>query len=315
MTRPIFKKRFFYAATIGLICMAAIGTSQEEKWYPSQWGPDDQRGAANRLTPQKVIEAKELITSGKVYPLGRIYEAEMPLFGTRHFSLHLPQTFGPLGKNKAVWHDEIISGELGQVGTQFDGLGHAGIDDRFYNGFTREEIATPYGLAKLGVENVGPIVTRGVLIDVARFKGVDCLEDSYEITVSDLRDTLQKQGTEVHSGDVVIIHTGWGALWNDHDRFSATEPGIGLDAALFLVEQQVVLVGSDNFGVEVVPNPDPDLAFPVHQLLLTKNGIHLLENLVTADLASESVYEFAFIFAPVPFKGATGSPGNPIAIR
>ena len=315
MTRPTFGSVLFVAA-IALICMtAATGTSQEETWYPSQWGPDDQRGAANRLTPQKVIEAKGQITDGKIYSLGRIYEAEMPLFGTRHFSLHLPQTFGPLGKNEVIWHDEIISGELGQVGTQFDGLGHVGMSGRFYNGFTREEIATPYGLAKLGVENVGPIVTRGVLIDMARYKGVERLEDSYEITSSDIKGALQKQGIEIHSGDVVLIHTGWGELWSDHERFSATAPGIGLEAGRFLIEQQVVLVGSDNSGVEVVPNPDPDLAYPVHQLLLTKNGIHLLENLVTSELASESVYEFAFFFSPVPFKGATGSPGNPIAIQ
>lgn len=315
MTKPSFNKRAFYIGCISLFCLSAIVSSQDEKWYPSQWGPDDQRGAANRLTPQKVIEAKEQITDGKVYSLGRVYEAEMPLFGTRHFSLHLPQTFGPLGKNEVIWHDEIISGELGQVGTQFDGLGHVGMSGRFYNGFTREEIATPYGLAKLGVENVGPIVTRGVMIDMARYKGVERLEDSYEIMPSDLKGALQKQGIEIHSGDVVLIHTGWGALWSDHERFSATAPGIGLEAGRFLIEQQVVLVGSDNSGVEVVPNPDPELAYPVHQLLLTKNGIHLLENLVTSDLASDSVYEFAFVFAPVPFKGATGSPGNPIAIR
>jgi kynurenine formamidase len=297
-----------------LTCLSAFSSSQE-KWYPSPWGPDDQQGAANRLTPQKVVEAKELIQKGKVYSLGRVYEADMPLGDKRHFSLHIPQTFGPVGNNKAIWHDEIISGELGQVGTQFDGLGHIGISDRFYNGFTREEIATPYGLAKLGVENVRPIVSRGVLIDVARYKGVDRLEDSYEITSSDLENALQKQGIKIRSGDVVLIHTGWGALWNDHDRFNASEPGIGLEAGQFLVEQEVVLVGSDNWGVEVVPNPDRDLAFPVHQLLVTKNGIHLLENVVTSDLASESVYEFAFFFSPVPFKGATGSPGNPIAIR
>jgi kynurenine formamidase len=315
VTRPTSNQNALGIFLISLICLTATGISQEEKWYPSQWGPHDQRGAANRLTPEKVLEAKELIQKGKVYPLGRIYEASMPMFGTRHFSLHLPQTFGPLGKNEMIWHDEIISGELGQVGTQFDGLGHAGIGDRFYNGFTSKEIATPYGLVKLGVENVGPIVTRGVLIDMAGYKGVERLEDSYEITSSDLKGALQKQGIEIHSGDVVLIHTGWGALWADKERFNASEPGIGLEAGQFLVDQEVVLVGSDNYGVEVIPNPDSDLAYPVHQFLQTKNGIHFLQNLVTSDLAADSVYEFAFFFSPVPFKGATGSPGNPVAIK
>ena len=215
-----------------------------------------------------------------------------------------------------MYHDEIVSGELGQIGTQFDALGHFGIGELFYNGHRRSDFAQPEGLTRLGVEHVGALVARGVLIDVARYKGVQQLAGGYEITTADLRGALQRQRTEIHAGDVVLIHTGWGSLWmKDNARFSESAPGIGLESGQFLVEQEVTMVGADAWGVEVVPNPNRSLTFPVHQLLLTRNGIYLHESLVTEELARDNVYEFAFIFAPLRLKGATGSPGNPIAIR
>ena len=302
---------------IGLVVgMTAWTVSQEGKWYPSIWGVDDQRGALNRLTPEKVLEAVSLIKTGKVYELGRTYEDVMPLFGTRHFSLRIPQMSGPLGDNKVTWHEEIFSGEIGQVGTQFDGLAHIGIGDLYYNGLPQSEIATAEGFVKLGMENVGAIVTRGVLIDVVGYKGVEYLEDKYEITAEDLKGTLRKQGTPIRPGDVVLIHTGWGRFWiTDNERYNESEPGIGLDAGKYLVEQGIVMVCADNWAIEVVPNPDESIAFPVHQLFLPQNGIYNLENVITEELAKDEVYEFAFIFTPLKLKGATGSPGSPIAIR
>jgi len=220
------------------------------------------------------------------------------------------------GKNQAVYHDEIISGELGQIGTQFDGLGHLGIGDLFYNGNRRSEFAKAEGLVKLGVENVGAIVTRGVLVDVAKYKGVQQLAGNYEITPADLKGALQKEGVSIKSGDMVLIHTGWGSLWmKDNAKFGATEPGIGIAAGQMLVDAEVVVVGADTWGVEIMPNPDPSLSAPVHQLFLARNGIYLHENLITAELARDNVYEFMYSYAPLRLKGATGSPGNPIAIR
>jgi kynurenine formamidase len=301
---------------LGLFGAAAVTFGQSDTWYPSRWGADDQRGAANRLTPAKVLEARNLITQGTVYQLGRVYEPGMPMFGTRHYSLRIPYPFRPAGRNQMIYHDEIISGELGQIGTQFDGLGHIGIDDRFYNGNRRTDFATAEGLTRLGVEHAGPMVTRGVLIDVAGYKGVARLDGGYEITVADLTGALARQGTTVRPGDVVVLHTGWGSLWmQDNARFAATEPGLGLDAGQWLVDAGITMAGADTWGVEVVPNPDAALAFPVHQLLLPRNGIYILENLVTEELARDNAYEFAFVFAPLRLKGATGSPGNPIAIR
>jgi kynurenine formamidase len=307
-------RRSFICALV--VVFVACSSVAQDNWYPSPWGAEDQRGAANRITPAKVLEAKNLIIRGQTYQLGRVYESGMPLFGTRHFSLRIPKGFGPSGTNQTIYHDEIVSGELGQVGTQFDGLGHIGVGDLFYNGNKGSEFAVAEGLAKLGIENVGAVATRGVLIDVAALKGQAALNGGYEITRDDIEGALKRQNTTIRSGDAVFIHTGWGALWmKDNARYAASAPGIGLQAAQYLAQREIVLAGSDTWAVEVVPNPDSTLAFPVHQLLIPKNGIYIFENLVTEELARDSVYEFAFFFAPLRLKGATGSPGNPLAIR
>jgi len=304
------------SCTVLLVVIACSTAPGQSRWYPSRWGADDQRGAANRLTPAKVLEARDLMKQGRIYQLGRVYESGMPMFGTRHYSLRIPQAFSIPGSNHAIYHDEVISGELGQIGTQFDGLGHMGIGDLFYNGNNRGDFAKPEGLVKLGIENVGPIVTRGVLIDVAAYKGVAQLESNYEITAADLQGALKRENLEIRSGDVAIIHTGWGSLWmKDNTRYGQTSPGIGVEAAKFLADREVVVVGADNWGVEVNPNPKADLSAPVHQLLIAQNGIYLHENLNTEELARDNAYEFAYVFSPLRLKGATGSPGNPIAIR
>lgn len=194
------------AATLFVVFFGmAFGGSDDTpvgpKWWPSPWGPDDQRGAANRMTPQKVLEANKLIRTGKVYSLGRVYEHGMPLPGKRHFSLTIPgsPTMKPEGKNMLVSHDEMFSGEIGQVGTQLDGLGHVGVrmpdDDYFYNGFKLKEFGDAYGLKKLGVENVGVFYTRGVLVDVARHNGVERMEPGTVISAKELQDTLKEEGS------------------------------------------------------------------------------------------------------------------------
>lgn len=302
-------------ALVAAVLASPGALAERGEWYPSPWGSHDERGAANRLTPRKVLEATNLIEKGQVYQLGRVYESGMPLFGERSYKMRILEV-GPLGKNKLTAHEGYFSGELDQVGTQFDALGHIGIGDHFFNGYHHSELGNEHGLAHLGVEHVGPIVTRGVLIDVAGYKEVKRLEGGYEITVADLKGALERQGTEIRAGDVALIHTGWGSIWmKDNAQFYKTAPGLGLNAAEFLLQQKVVMVGADNSGVEVVPNPDPSLAFPVHQLFLARNGVYLLESIITEELAQDRIYEFAFIFAPLRLKGASGSPGNPIAIR
>ncbi len=319
MTRIQNRSKAAFSAVIALL--AGIQIAQADS-SASPWGPDDQRGAANRITPAKVLQATGLIEEGRIYELGRVYESGMPLFPGRHYSLTIPgsPTGGPMGKNSVVYHDEMVSGQIGQVGTQFDGLGHVGTrqdgDDVFYNGFKRSEFGTSAGLNKLGVENVGAIVSRGVLIDVAAWKGTERLPVGTVITASDLEGALKKQAVDVSEGDVVLIHTGHGRLWMvDNDEYNSGAPGIGMEAALWLAEKKVVLVGADTWSLEVLPSEDPTLAFPVHQELVARRGIYIFENLDLSELAGNKIFEFAFMFAPVKFKGATGSPGNPIAIR
>ncbi|MDH3749100.1 MAG: cyclase family protein [Gammaproteobacteria bacterium] len=316
--------RILSVAAILLVCTHAASAQMlsGDDTLPSEWGADDERGAANRITPQKVLEATQLIKEGRIYELGRVYEAGMPLFPGRHYSLTIPgsPTGGPMGRNNVVYHDEMISGQIGQIGTQFDGLGHVGSridgEDVFFNGFKRSEFGTAGGLGKLGVENVGVFVTRGVLIDMAGYKGVDRLPVGTVITAQDLQDAMKKQKVELSEGDVVLIHTGHGTLWMvDNEKYNRGAPGIGMEAALWLAEKKVAMTGADTWPVEVIPSEDPELAFPVHQELIARRGIYNIENLDLSELAADKVYEFAFMFAPVKFKGATGSPGNPIAIR
>ena len=302
--------------------IASADTAVESQWWPSEWGADDERGAANRLTPAKVLEAVALIRDGKVYELGRNYESTMPLFADRHFKLTIPglPTWEPGAGLRVVYNDEMISGELGQVGTQFDGLGHVGTESDgehvFYNGFKLSEFGTSRGLTKIGVENVGALFTRGVLIDVVRYKGVARLEPRYEITVDDIERTLAAQEVEIREGDAVFIHTGWGQLWNvDNEAYVRTEPGLGLAAIKWLVDKKIVLTAADNWGTEVAPPAPPRLLGEGHQWLMNFNGVYNLENLDLSELAADQVYEFAFIFAPLKLVGATGSPGNPIAVR
>jgi kynurenine formamidase len=306
---------------------AGRGFSDDEtpigpKWWPSEWGAGDQRGAANRLTPARVTAASRLIREGRVFSLGRQYEYGMPLPGKRHFSLTIPgsPTGGPSGKNQGVYHDDLFSGEIGQIGTQLDGLGHVGVridgDDYFYNGFRRTQFGTAYGLEKLGIENVGVFFTRGVLLDVAATRAAARMKSGDVVTPGDIESALKAAGTSINEGDAVLIRTGHGQLWmKDNAAYAGGEPGIGMEAARWLCERKIVLVGTDNWATEVVPPEDPERPFPVHQMLLVRNGIYNLENLDLEELAKNKVYEFAFIFAPLRLKGATGSPGNPIAVR
>jgi kynurenine formamidase len=288
----------------------------ENQRCPSKWGPADERGSANHMKSDTVLRATRLIRTGEVIELGHVLSASMPFFGTRRFDVHTKRTFMNQPSNRRGSNEEIVITEIGQVGTQHDGFNHQTHENSMYNCVKVDEAATRTGFNKLGIEKVGALITRGVLVDVAGLKGVDILPDTYEITVQDLDQALQRQNLKLQPGDAVIIHTGWGKLWaKDNARYVKSCPGIGIAAAEWLARQDPMLVGSDNWPVEVAPNPDKEVSLPVHQIMLVVNGIHLLENMKLDDLASKRVHEFAFMIQPLKVQGGSGSTVAPIAVR
>jgi len=283
---------------------------------PSKWGAGDERGSANYMKPQTVLNATKLIKTGEVVELGHVLNAQMPLSPGRMFNLEVKQTAPASGTNRRSGNEELIIAEMGQVGTQFDGFAHQSHDNVHYNCFKTSDIVTRNGFTKLGIENVGMLMTRGVLIDVAGYKGIDMLAANYEITVEDLEGALKKQNIVLQPGDAVIINTGWGKLWGkDNAKYRSGNPGLGVKAAEFLIAKDPMLLGADTPPVEVSPNPDPLLSLPIHQLALVNYGVHLLENLKLDELASKNVSEFAFIMQPLKLQGATGSTVAPVAVR
>jgi kynurenine formamidase len=283
---------------------------------PSKWGAGDQRGSGNHMKPDSVLRAMRLVRTGEVIDLGHVLNPSIPIFGPRRFNLFTKRTAENAGVNRRGGNEELIVSEITQVGTQLDGFTHQTIGDSLYNCLKMGDVATRDGFKEMGIEKVGSLITRGVLIDVAALKGVEHVGDTYEVTAQDLQQALARQKMTLQPGDAVVIHTGWGRLWGkDNRRYEKSRPGIGVDAAQWLIKQDPMLVGADNSGVEVDPSPDPRLNGPVHQIFLVVNGVHLVENLKLDELADKRIYEFAFFMQPLKIQGATGSPVVPIAIR
>lgn len=311
-----------------------MDTPLGSKWWPNKlWGAGDEAGSTNWYTKPEVIARALAANSGKgkVYKLGHPYTANMPLFGERKFSLRIPGiptgVSDGLGGNKITWNDEFLATEVGQVGTQFDGLGHIGItlgrpgDMRmmvWYNGFSALDMHNSYGLKKLGVEKLHPIVARGVLIDVGAIWGKDMAAGD-TIKMSHVKKALAAQGMadfKFAPGDAIIIRTGWEKHWSNPKAYNAGAPGIGMEVARWIAEEvQAGVTGFDTWPGDAVPNPDPACVFCVHTYLQTRHGIVNQENMKLSQLAADKVYVFTYVYSPAPIAGATGSMGAPIAIH
>src|SRR5437773_5580461 len=313
---------------IGVAMIVAFGwasvTAHAQSWKPpaesqrcpSKWGAGDERGSGNHMKPASVLRATQLIKTGEVIEIAHVLNDKMVINPGRKFDVTVKRTFMNDFSNRRGSNEELAVSEIGQVGTQFDGFAHQSHEDSHYKCFKTGAIATRTGFTKLGIEKVGTLMTRGVPIDIAALKGVDTLPDTYEITAKDLQDALARQRITLQAGDAVLINTGWNKLWaKDNARYVKSCPGIGVGAAEWLAKQDPMLVGADNWPVEVAPNPDPKLSLPVHQVLLVVNGIHLLENLKLDELAAKQIYEFAFVMQPMKAQGFTGSTVAPVAIR
>jgi kynurenine formamidase len=295
-------------------------------WWPSRYGEGDELGTLNEITPAKVVEAARLVRAGTVYDLGRTLHAKVPRFEDRFWqqtlvsSAHLINARRPgsdgggWGRNNLNWITELVTGTF-QIGTQLDGLNHLQIGDRFYNGWRARDIVEPWGTTKLGIEKVPPVVTRGVLVDAARHRGVPRMEAGEVISVADVHGALREQNVAVEPGDVLLFHTGWGALWeSDPARFTTGEPGIGMEVAQWLVEQRVAMTGADTWSFGAVPGEDPECPFLVPQTLNVEHGLFIMENLATEALAAAGAYEFMFVLTHHKTQGSTAAVIAPAAV-
>jgi kynurenine formamidase len=316
---------------------ASAQTREQGPWWPSVHGAKDQAGASNYVTPAKILAALQIPKTGQTYELGHPYETNMPQYGARPYFMQV-LTRAPVQVPLApVVHTEYFTGYIGQMGTQIDAFAHQGryvrmadgsVEGVFYNGYTEQEMmGRTHGLGgvdALGVENLKPYITRGILIDIAAFKGVATLPAAYEVTLADVRGALARQHLRedaIQQGDAVLFNFGWAVNWTNPSKYNDSyigtgdnegSPGIGVEVGQWLMERKVGLVGGDTCCVEV-RGPVPKES--VHHLLFLRDGIPLLENLDFTELARDQVYEFLFLALPERIKGATGSLIRPLAIR
>lgn len=312
-------KTTFAKLALAAMLPLAMHAASAADWYPSAYGPNDEIGAANLLTPDVVRQAVTLVKSGKTYPLAVPVHKELPAFRHRSFRLYNVQVGQQAGKslgpNKFTFNDELVNAWTG-VGTQLNGIGHIGIDNVYYNGNKAADFVTVDGVKKLGVEKVPPIVTRGVVLDMTAHYGKAIVPGGTEFTVADIQAVLKREGLTLRKGDVVLFNTGWLELvGKDNQQFLEAEPGIGMEAAQWLANQGIVAFGGDTWASEVYPNPHSKEEFPINQYMLARRGIYNLELIDSRALVRDKAWEFLFVLGQPLYVGSTQVNINPVAIR
>lgn len=297
------------------------GTSPPSNW--GRWSDDDEIGALNLVTPERVRAAAGLVADGRVVSLGRVIRRDVV-----RSELRSPPTLiltvdggdyaaGALRSNGVYFADDYLSMPVA-TGTHIDSLAHAWSDDGLYNGHDPRSVHS-WGAKLCGIDKVSGIVTAGVLADICRLHGVDTLAPSHVITPAQLEAATIGLGNDVLPGDALLVRTGW--LREDNlsryeraDALIAHEPGLGLDAAQWIADKDIAFVGADNVGVEVKPSENPDVRSPLHVSLISRLGVYLIELLDLEELASHTPGRFLFVAAPLRLRGAVNSPLNPLAI-
>lgn len=306
----------FLALALAFFAAAALA---EESWYPSRYGADDRIGAANNLSAGGTKRAARLVTTGKTYSLGMTTGPDSLAYPPRKFGIVVTQsndgTGARSGENLATGNDDILMTYVG-IGSQIDGLGHLGIDHHYYNGLPAQKFVAPGGLLELGTDTIPPIATRGVLLDMAALNGVATVPAGTAYNRAEIDAAVKRQRlAPIGTGDVVLFHSGWQAKAGSEEYARLVHPGLGVEGARYLASLGVVAVGADTIALEVNPFENPNRPFEVHQTLLAKNGVYILENMVTSELAADRAYEFLFVLGQPKFKGAVQAVINPIAIR
>jgi kynurenine formamidase len=271
--------------------------------------------ALARLTPEHVRAALALVRTGTVYDLGLEINERMPQ-GARGQFVPFSRAFSTTPEMTArdevfSFSTEVVIGTL-HTSTHIDAFAHVQADGRVFDGVDASEARSDQGWRVHGVETIAPIVGRCVLLDVAGVKGVPILPDGYEVTIADLADAAAATGRSIESGDIVLVRTGKLSQFDDPDRFQAGEPGVGREAAIWLYERGMSVLGTDTTGTEPLPFADPRKT--THAAMLVERGVHLIENVFLDELAREGVAEAAFVCTPLKLTGCTGSWVRPIAI-
>lgn len=314
--------------TMALTGYTGLAIAQTDQVGRSPWGPEDEIGTLNQMTDASRLNALSHIGSGRVYDLSFDYFVGMPSFhslgdpGYQYWLTHTPRgtvVDNPNGlgepMNRLVSYTGDAISMYTHMGTHIDALNHFGLNGEIWNGFSADQYLGDKGWKKSGSETIPPIVAKGVLIDVAASKGVDRLPGNYRINSDDLKKALQRQGSQISPGDVVLIRTGQGNLYGDRESYLHEYAGISLEAVKWLVEEQRIMVlGADNLSFEAFPPERPDNWVPVHTYLLAERGVMFMELVNLEELSADRIYEFAFIGASLKLRGASGAPMRPLAI-
>ena len=296
-----------------------------------KWGPDDELGTLNYITPEKIAAAARLVKRGVTFSLA------IPLDNTGP-QINQPRRFNPIHRmiltgpdftsgafkrpGNVGFADDMVIMAL-QCGTQWDALSHCFLDGKLYNGYDANLVSSE-GAKKNGMEKMARhIVTRGVLLDIPRVKGVEWLEPGYAVTPADLDAALAAHNLQVGTGDALLVRTGQMAMcrtrggWGDYAGGDA--PGLSFQTAPWIHAKQLAAIATDTWGMEVRPNEIPDTYQPLHQVLIPNMGLLVGEifdlEALAADCAKDHVWEFQFVAPPLPITGAVGSPVNPLAVK
>ncbi len=289
-----------------------------------RWGADDERGTVNLITPERIAAAAKLVKRGDVFDLGIPFDANGPQPGGGRINpVRLMSETGAQQNFPGAFHyaDDYVFMPL-QSASQWDGLAHVYYDDQLYNGFPSSDVG-PYGAMHCSIDKMAKgIVGRGVLLDIARLKGVEWLEAGQVITPDDLDAAASQQGVDIQSGDILLFRTGWRTKFKrdgSATEFMAGEPGLNIDCCEWIHDKEIAVVASDNWAVEVLPGTIDGELLPVHMVLIRDMGVTLGEILdldeLADDCAADGVWEFLLTAPPIKFTRAVGSPINPLAIK